>query len=178
MGGELYFFVERGGASEVYVYSVDGTLVRQFTVPIHPTTQPVLGAFTGEALELAIVGGGQVGVYTVYGEEQWRHTQEEIYAIQGLAAGDINGDGQVELLHTVGDTLSILDGDGGETVFEDAEGSDAVTHWMYPQIVDVDGDGWTELVVSHQRAGGEGGPSLSLYSRLTNGWVHNEDCTD
>ena len=179
VGGELYFFIERGGASEVYVYSGDGTLRRQFTVPLHPTTQPMLGTFTGDdALELAIVGGGQVGVYTVYGEEQWRHTQEEIYAIQGLAVGDISGDGQIELLHTVGDTLSILDGATGDTVFEDAEQSDIGALWIYPQLVDVVGDGSTELVVSHQRAGGEGGPSLSLYSRQTNGWVHNEECPD
>ena len=129
VGGELYFFIERGGASEVYVYSGDGTLRRQFTVPLHPTTQPMLGTFTGDdALELAIVGGGPVGGYTVDGEEQWRHTQEEIDAIQGLAVGDISGDGQIDAAYCWRHTVDF--GATGDTVFEDAEQSDIGALWI------------------------------------------------
>ena len=167
---EVVMFANGGNQSNVYIYTADGQLYRQFTLPSHPIAQPIVGDFTGTgSADILVATGGQVGLYSDVGELQWVHALQNVYSLQGLAGFDFDHDGLLEVVHTEASAVRIFTGASGDLRFEqlsEAEGSESFAH---PQPVDVDGDGQAELAIAQHGTTGLGVSGLSLFEAPTNG---------
>ncbi|MBU1240227.1 VCBS repeat-containing protein, partial [Myxococcota bacterium] len=142
------------GYGNVYVLdSTDGTILWG-PEPI-PGGQnkggaPVVADFDGDGLpEIGTAGGAYMIVYDPYDATPilWMQpTKDTSSAITGCTVFDFEADGMAEIIYTDECFVYIYRGSDGSILFK--ESNNTRTHNEYPIVVDVDGDGNSELLVT------------------------------
>lgn len=88
-----------GRAGRLSVYRPDGVVKWSATVPARIWASPVVGDFTGDAnLEVAVASGDKVYLYDAAGNAQSGFPVTWRGELRSLAAGDVDGDGKLELV--------------------------------------------------------------------------------
>jgi hypothetical protein len=104
-------------------------------------------------------------------------TRDASSNMTGSSVFDFEGDGRAEVVYNDEHYLRIFDGRTGSTLFEHP--NPTFTGLEYPIIVDVEGDGAAEIVVSSNdfecgdvldECGGQG-PGLRVFGHATDNWV-------
>ena len=112
----------------------------------------VMETTAGKAAELTVMpnlGGGLFGSPTQYG----LGTYQRLAWFNGVALGDIDGDGQPDVAAPSGGATYILHNDGGRLGLTASYPLPA-TRAVAAQLADLNGDGHLDLVVAHWRPSG------------------------
>jgi hypothetical protein len=124
---------------------------------------PTIADFDADSIpEIGVASATHYSVYEADGTLLWSHavTDESSHST-GSTVFDFEGDGRPEVVYADEQTLWILDGLTGEVRLSDGGHSSRTIH-EYPVVVDVDGDGYPEIVVPNG-GGHSTGPMTGLY---------------
>jgi len=97
--------------------------------------------------EITLAGAWAYQAFKHDGTRLWfKYTKDHSSRKTGSSIFDFNGDGTAEAVYADEEWLRVYDGKTGATVF--CMPNTSATHWEYPVIADVNGDGAAEIVVS------------------------------
>jgi hypothetical protein len=135
---------------------------------------PTIADFDGDGEpEIGVASALDYCVYETDGTLLWAFgTTDESSHATGSTVFDFEGDGRPEVVYADEVSLWILDGQTGAVRYEDSMHSSRTLH-EYPVVVDVDGDGYPEIVVPNG-GGHHGDPQTGLYvlaSDEPRGWL-------
>ncbi len=176
--------VSVSGGGKIRIYEHDGTLKKEFDIPVDPDREnpdpkdaigarggpPTLSDFDGDGqVEIAVASSFYYFVFETDGTVNWAHkTQDFTSGITGSSLFDFDGDGIAEVIYGDEHKMRIYSGPGGSGDSDNDGYKDAdilyeysvpsATRVEYPVVVDVDGDGKAEIVVSANYWGGSGSP--------------------
>ncbi|MCK6528819.1 VCBS repeat-containing protein [Myxococcota bacterium] len=110
---------------------------------------PTVADFDGDGLpEIGIADVDYYQVYDTDGSLLWSHeTAESSSGFTGSTVFDFNGDGTAEVVYADEEVMYVFEGPTGVILFEEPEHSSR-TNIEYPVIVDVDGDGEADIVLT------------------------------
>ncbi len=119
---------------------------------------PTIADFDADGVpEIGVASALDYCVYESTGALLWAFgTTDESSHATGSTVFDFEGDGRPEVVYADEVTLWVLDGPTGAVRLEDSYHSSRTLH-EYPVVVDVDGDGYPEIVVPN--GGGHIGPA-------------------
>ncbi|MBQ9818214.1 MAG: VCBS repeat-containing protein [Proteobacteria bacterium] len=115
---------------------------------------PVIADFDGDGQkDIGVAGGSKFAVFKGNtGEIMWSSATDDASSYRtGAAVFDFEADGKAEVVYRDQQKLRIYDGTTGKELWWDYSTSGTVID--YPLIVDVDGDGQTEIVVVSEAKG-------------------------
>ena len=135
---------------------------------------PTIADFDGDGEpEIGVASALHYCVYEPNGVLLWAFgTTDESSHATGSTVYDFEGDGRPEVVYGDEVSLWVLDGQTGEVRFEDEMHTSRTLH-EYPVVVDVDGDGYPEIVVPNG-GGHHGMANTGLYvlgSDAPRGWL-------
>ncbi|MCB9763648.1 MAG: VCBS repeat-containing protein [Alphaproteobacteria bacterium] len=109
---------------------------------------PTVADFDGDgAPEVGIADAGVYAVYEADGTLLWSQTVTDASShATGSSVFDFEGDGRPEVVYGDEVTLWVFDGTNGDVRLQDTHHTSRTLHEL-PTVVDVDGDGETEIVV-------------------------------
>lgn len=171
--GEVIWTSQRtlyaGDASWHEVWSVSG--VNLFGPP---TVADLDG--DGSAEVVAATDGGTIHAWDKAGTERWR-VSLPFEVPPGIAAGDLDNDGDYELVVAGSRNLVILDGDGAVLWTSEAFPFVSTPAFAtYPVLTDLDDDGSTEIVhVIEEQVGGQYSSQLLVWSHTDGAWPKMAD---
>ncbi len=144
---------------ELIVFDHDGTVLWR-DASVTGARQPAVADFDGDGeAEIGVLKNADaVAVFDADGTELWSAVVSDPSALTGVSAFDFDGDGASELVHAEDVGLRVFDGPTGAVVLHHPTHT-SLTLYEAPLIVDVDGDGETEMVL----AGNNGGPHMGVY---------------
>ena len=144
---------------------------------------PNVADFDGDGYpEIGTAGGANMVVFDPDGDDPvlWQQpTKDTSSAITGSTVFDFEADGEAEIVYSDECFVRIYKGADGTVLFE--EPNNTRTHNEYPIVVDIDGNGSSELVVTanvcvwncEQEPGWTGPPSrgIKVYQDESHNWV-------
>jgi len=144
---------------------------------------PNLADFDGDTLvEIGTAGGSNMVVFDPDGPEPvlWQmETKDQSSHRTGSTVFDFEGDGQAEVVYSDECFVRIYKGADGTVLFE--EPNNTRTQFEYPLVVDIDGNGRSELVITSNRCvfncdslpGWSGPPraGITVFADEQNNWV-------
>lgn len=148
--GEVVVVTEAGG---VDLYDTGGALL--WSVPSAGYGPPTIADFDGDGQpEVGVAGRSTYTVLDTDGSKLWQNaTVDASSGRTGSAVFDFEGDGAAEVVYADEYTVWVYSGVDGAVKLQ--EPTHTSWTWIeYPTIVDVDGDGEVEIVVSHGSIGG------------------------
>jgi hypothetical protein len=109
---------------------------------------PTVADFDSDGVpEIGIATATHYAVYEADGTELWTHPVEDASShATGSTVFDFEGDGRPEVVYADETHLYVLDGPTGDVRLSDTEHTSRTLH-EYPLVVDVDNDGYPEIVV-------------------------------
>lgn len=127
---------------------------------------PTIGDLDGDGLpEIGVASGESYTTYEDDGTPLWTFAVHDASSsTTGGAFYDFDGDGALEVVYADEETFWILDGRTGAIRLEDDTHSSRTLHEL-PVVVDVDGDGATEIVVPNGGAHDDTTVATGLYVR-------------
>jgi len=185
--GKLDLVVASGGGITVFLGQGNGRFRVAPRSPIRlpePCTEMVLGDFSGDGkLDMALANHGTYGVMILVGDGNGGFAlaphspvimkEGEHPHTHGLLAGDLNGDGKLDLISVNSDdndvSVAFADGKGG---FTRAPSPFAVAPSPYPGVLgDLNGDGHLDIIATStaRRTPQQGAPTGALTVLLGNG---------
>lgn len=134
---------------EVRLQDDDGTVLWKKSFPSPTIGPPTIADFDGDGEpEIGVAGKVAYWLIDTDGSLMWQHyVRESSSGFTGSSAFDFEGDGKVEVVYADEVSIYIFDGATGAIRMEETRHTSA-TCTEYPVIVDVDGDGSTEIVVA------------------------------
>lgn len=143
--GELLFV-----GSDGQVVENDGTMINVFPIADHPGP-PCVGDFDGDTEpELIVPVHTELLAFELDGSAMWTSSMEEQTAGMAACSGaDLDGDGALEVLLADEERFVIHDGRTGDELFSYTPHR-STTAFEYPTVGDLDGDGTSEVVMTHQ----------------------------
>ena len=168
--GEVAFVHRR-----LSVFDTDGTLLAESEEAGADTLgsgAPCAGDFDGDGeMEVVWPDMDTMFAFNLDGSPLWSIAIEDLSTQAGCAAADLDGDGQAEVLYMDEVSFSILDGATGVGLYRD----DTVrsgTAAQSPIVVDLDGDGHSEIVIAMgDYEATEPFPMLRAYRHAGDGWT-------
>ena len=137
------------GNNEATVMDMNCNETANWTLPGTGTGgPPTIADFDADGEpEIGIATATHYTVYDPNGTELWRHpvTDASSHAT-GSTVFDFEGDGRPEVVYADEENLFIFDGPTGEVRFQDSNHTSRTLH-EFPLVVDVDGDGYPEIIV-------------------------------
>lgn len=135
---------------------------------------PVIADFNGDGMpEIGVAGGKKFAVFNGQtGKVLWSVTTDDTSSYRtGAAVFDFEADGKSEVVYRDHQKIRIYNGSDGKELWSDNLTSGTVID--YPLIVDVDGDGKTEIVVGSEKKGSYSYSRLGLtvYADTYGKWV-------
>lgn len=157
---------------QIVVREVDGTLRWTFDITDGRGGPPTVADFDGDGL--ADIGVASREFYRVVrhdGTLLWENVvQDYSSARTGSSVFDFEGDGAAEVVYADEVRLFVWDGaTGTEQLVWDGHASG--TLWEYPLVVDVDGDGSTEIVVASNNYTFPGANGITIIRDETGTWA-------
>ncbi len=147
-----------GGVGVWKVYKKDGVLTEKkvwaVTNPGGGGGNPVIADFNGDGLnEIGVAGATKYVVFNGQtGEVIWSaKTDDDSSFRTGSSVFDFEADGKAEVVYRDQQKIRIYNGSDGAELWSDLSTSGTVID--YPLIVDVDGDGQTEIVITSELKG-------------------------
>lgn len=137
------------GNGTAHVHDGDCTMLAAWTlVGTGNGGPPTIADFDADGQpEIGIAEAETYTVYEVDGTVRWSMPVEDASShATGSAVFDFDGDGRAEVVYADETSLWIFDGTSGLVRLHDTTHTSRTLH-EYPVIVDVDGDGMTEIVI-------------------------------
>jgi hypothetical protein len=152
--------------------ALDGRVIWVFALTDGGGGPPTVADFDGDGLPE--VGVASREVYRVLegdGTQRWANTVQDFSSsVTGSAVFDFEGDGAAEVVYADEQTLWVYDGATGAVELAwDSHSSG--TLYEYPLIVDVDGDGATEIVVPSNDYAFAGSRGITVVGDLADSWA-------
>jgi hypothetical protein len=160
-------------AGGVYLLDTDGTLLwGPVGIPGGGGGPPTVADFDGDgAVEIGVAGAAAYSVFDTAGSVLWSMpTQDASSAQTGSAVFDFEGDGAAEVVYGDELTLWVYDGATGAVELQE-ESHSSWTLFEYPVIVDVDGDGQTEIVLASNDSINPGWQGVTVIGDASGSWA-------
>ncbi|MFT4627336.1 MAG: hypothetical protein ACI8PZ_006020 [Myxococcota bacterium] len=159
-------------SSTVRLLEADGTEVWTVALPDGGGGPPTIADFDGDgAPEIGVASREVYRVLEADGSERWANVVQDFSSsVTGSSVFDFEGDGAAEVVYADEQTLWVYDGATGAVELEYTDHSSG-TLYEYPLIVDVDGDGATEIVVSSNDYNIAGSRGITVVGDAADSWV-------
>lgn len=161
-----------GGSARAFLsaYRHDGTPLFEHVFIASDTDNvgpPTIADLDGDGIpEIGIAASGYYSVYNADGSLRWRIKTDDSSGTTGSTSFDFDGSGNAKIVYADQTTLRVLDGKTGATLFSAPNSSATATE--YPLVVDVDGDGHADIVISSNNGGTRG---IRAFQDENNAWV-------
>jgi hypothetical protein len=165
--GEGEFVVT--GNEYVRLFEADCSLIAEWETEGYGAGGPsTIADFDGDGEpEITVADKSRFSLYEVDGTLIWSiETTEKSSGATASSVFDFDGDGAAEVVYADEVALWVLDGQTGAVMLEDNSHTSGTVH-EYPIIVDVDGDGSTEIVVTNSEATS----GVYVVGEANNAWV-------
>lgn len=158
------------GTGRLGVFELDGTKLLEVVVSAGEEGPPTIADLDGDGTP-EIAWGDLTTIYAaeLNGEIIWSREGGDSSGRAGASAFDFDGDGDYELVYADHETLWILDGRTGETLWSDPDHASS-TLQEYPAIVDCDSDGSAELLVAGSSDWMSGRNGVSVLGHAQRAW--------
>lgn len=160
------------GSGVVYLVGADGVVRWSAAVPGGGSGgAPTVADFDGDgAPEIGVAGAYQYAVLDSDGSTLWTaDVQDWSSNVTGSSVFDFEGDGNADVVYADELALWVYDGATGAVKLHD-ESHASGTLYEYPLIVDVDGDGVTEIVLASNNYTYSGWNGITVIGDATGTW--------
>lgn len=153
----------------------DGAVVWQATIPGGGSGgAPTVADFDGDGLpEVGVAGLAYYTVFDTDGTQLWSEPVSDYSSsVTGSSVFDFEADGASEVVYADEHDLWVFDGATG-AVKLDESGHASGTLYEYPLVVDVDGDGHTEIVVASNNYTYDGWNGITVIGDANQSWAES-----